>query len=256
MNATKKKKKFLLSWQFHNILFGKENWCIYVFWGEKPRNHRKWCHSFVYTLIRWTRQWRLRIMSDFRFSPTSTHHWSRIEGHIPKRPPSWFCNVRAFPIFAQYDPILDIFISLNTDRSLSLELFNTLHYQSVINNTQASKEATINKSFMLHLLVSIRTFAFRLIIFCTIIVRGIVKGSISSAHRPPSSLVVEMPVETHERFVLITFMLQKRCALLDTKLLQISKKFRIPYQMLCFPAIFQRFPSHLRIMIRFFRLRL
>lgn len=82
------------------------------------------------------------------------------------------------------------------------------------------------------LLVSIRTFAFRLIIFCTIIVSRIVKGSISSTNWSPSSLVVEMPIEAYERFVLITFMLQKRSALLDSKLLQISKKFRISYQML------------------------
>lgn len=54
------------------------------------------------------------------------------------------------------------------------------------------------------LLVSVRTFAFRLVIFCTIVVCRVVEGAVPPSDGPPSSLVVEMPVKTHEWLVLIT----------------------------------------------------
>lgn len=81
-----------------------------------------------------------------------------------------------------------------------------------------------NKQILyVYLLVSIRTFSFRFVVFRTIVVGRVVERSVSSTNRPPATLVIKVPIETHEWFVLITFMLQKRSALLDAKLLQISK---------------------------------
>lgn len=75
-------------------------------------------------------------------------------------------------------------------------------------------------------LVSIGTDARCFVIFSAIIVRAIIKRAISASDRSPSSLVHEMPMETGERSMLCTFVLQEERALLDAKLFQISRKQR------------------------------
>jgi hypothetical protein len=73
-------------------------------------------------------------------------------------------------------------------------------------------------------LVSIWTFSFCLVVFCAIVVCRVIKGPISSPDGSASSLIIEMPIETYERLVLIAFMLQKRKTLLDSELFQIPTK--------------------------------
>lgn len=161
-----------------------------------------------------------------------------------------------FRFFAQYDTLLDVLSASNTFYPINFHFLTTLLQRT---NTQRRSESTaaINKQILYaNLLISIRTFAFRLVILCTIVISRIIKRSVPSSNGPSSSLVIKMPIKTYEGFVLITFMLQKRSALLDTKLLQIAKKIRIPYQMLQFTAILHLFTLHLRVMIRFFSLRL
>lgn len=75
-----------------------------------------------------------------------------------------------------------------------------------------------------HLLIAVRTDARRLVVFGTVVVRTVVEGAVPLANRAPPTLVHEVPVEADERPVLVAFVLQKRLALLDTELLQVSEK--------------------------------
>lgn len=72
-----------------------------------------------------------------------------------------------------------------------------------------------------HLLVSIRAFSFRFIIFCAIIICRIIKCSITSPYWTSSSLIIKMPIKTDKWLMLVAFMLQKRKTLIDTKFFQI-----------------------------------
>lgn len=72
-----------------------------------------------------------------------------------------------------------------------------------------------------HLLISIRTYATVLIIESTVDIGTVVEGTISLLHWSSPPLVHEVPMETCERSVLVTLVLQKSFALLHTKLLQV-----------------------------------
>lgn len=76
-------------------------------------------------------------------------------------------------------------------------------------------------SLLHHLLISIRTYATVLIIESTVDIWTVVEGTISLLHWSSPSLVHEVPMETCERSVLVTLVLQKSFALLHTKLLQV-----------------------------------
>lgn len=113
-------------------------------------------------------------------------------------------------------------------------------------------------------LVPIGTDASRLVVFCAIVVRAVIKRAIPASDRPPPPLVHEMPVETGERSMLCTFVLQEERALLDAKLFQIPGKQRtfqpVRHTKTVRVRCTQRHRTlrapkiHLRVMIRFFRL--
>lgn len=136
------------------------------------------------------------------FPPFTTHNRTRIEGHNPERPPSWFLCSRVSD-FAQYDETFFVLISQsvpNTD-------FRHFQRTTSLSITLRASHFRFSEPFgasLGDLLVSVRTFAFRLVVFCTIVVCRVVEGAIPSPDGPPPSLVVKMPVKTHEWLVLIT----------------------------------------------------
>ena len=75
----------------------------------------------------------------------------------------------------------------------------------------------------IYLLVSIGTDTICLVIFRTVNIRTVIKCPVSFPNGSTPSLIHEMPVETSEGSVLRTFVLQKKCALLCSKLFQISE---------------------------------
>lgn len=80
---------------------------------------------------------------------------------------------------------------------------------------------------MQYLLISVRTYSSRLVIFGTVDIWAVGKRPVSLLYRPPSSLVEKMPVKASERPVLLTFVLKKELALLGPKLFQIPVGERI-----------------------------
>lgn len=78
-----------------------------------------------------------------------------------------------------------------------------------INQTEHAYSGLEQPPNHLHSLISIRTGTRSLIIFGTIDVWAVVKGSVPSPDGPASPLVQEMPVETGKRPVLCTFVLYK-----------------------------------------------
>lgn len=62
---------------------------------------------------------------------------------------------------------------------------------------------------MMHLLVSIRTFPLSFVIFGTVVVCTVVECSIFPPYRSSSSLIIKVPIETYEWFMLIALMLQE-----------------------------------------------
>lgn len=75
-----------------------------------------------------------------------------------------------------------------------------------------------------YLLVAVRTDARRLVVFGTIIVGTVVKGSVPFANWSAPSLVHKVPVEADERSMLVTFVLEERLALFDTEFFEVSAK--------------------------------
>lgn len=70
-------------------------------------------------------------------------------------------------------------------------------------------------------LISIRARPCTLVVFNAIHIRVVIKGPVSSANRPPSSLVQEVPVETGEGTVLGALVLHEQWTLFCSKLLEI-----------------------------------
>lgn len=75
-----------------------------------------------------------------------------------------------------------------------------------------------NRRNLRHLLVTIWTNSGGFIVFCAIVVGTIVKSAISPPHRPPTSLILKVPIEADERPMLIAFVLQKIRTLFHSKL--------------------------------------
>ena len=71
-------------------------------------------------------------------------------------------------------------------------------------------------------LISIWTYARRLVIFRAIIIRAIIKRSIPAPDGTTPPLVHKMPVEACERTMLSALVLQEERTLFDAKLLQVT----------------------------------
>lgn len=89
-------------------------------------------------------------------------------------------------------------------------MFNRVH----TGKTDSALHFTFTLSFQIlvllwYLLIAIGAFPFSLVIFCAVIVCWIIKCSITSSDRSSSSLIIEMPIKTYKRFMLIAFVLQK-----------------------------------------------
>lgn len=73
-----------------------------------------------------------------------------------------------------------------------------------------SKRRRWNKRTALYSLITIRTKASCLVIFCTVYICRIVEHSISKLfNRSPSSLIVKVPIKACEWFMLGTFVLEE-----------------------------------------------
>lgn len=82
-----------------------------------------------------------------------------------------------------------------------------------------------------HLLVSVGTEAGGLVVFGAVDVGAVVERAVPPAERPPTSLVLEMPMETSEGPMLLTLVLQKQRALLHSELFEIpTMKARFSFE--------------------------
>lgn len=72
-----------------------------------------------------------------------------------------------------------------------------------------------------HSLVSIRADSSSFVVFAAIVVGAVIEASVPFSHRPTTSLVHEMPVETCERPMLSALVLEEEGTLLDSEFLQI-----------------------------------
>lgn len=72
------------------------------------------------------------------------------------------------------------------------------------------------------LLISIRTYPWRLVIEGTVDVWTVVESAVSAFDRAPSALVRKVPLEASERPMLVTLVLEKSSTLLHSEFLQIS----------------------------------
>lgn len=70
-----------------------------------------------------------------------------------------------------------------------------------------------------HLLVAVRTDSCCLIVFGAVVVGAVIERAVSLADRSPASLVHKVPVEAHERPMLVAFVLQERWTLVYAELL-------------------------------------
>lgn len=71
----------------------------------------------------------------------------------------------------------------------------------------------------LYLLIALGTDSSCLIVFGAIIISTVIKCSIAFADRPPTTLVLKMPIEANEGAMLVAFVLQERLALLHAEFL-------------------------------------
>lgn len=91
-------------------------------------------------------------------------------------------------------------------------------------SSSALMEAAWRNVFWGHSLISFGTGARPLIVFGAVNVRAVVEGPVPSADGSAAPLVQEVPVETGERSVLCTFMLDEQGALLRSELFQVSEE--------------------------------
>jgi len=68
-------------------------------------------------------------------------------------------------------------------------------------------------------LIAFGTDSSSLIIFGAIIISTVIKCSITFTYRPPTTLILKMPIEANEGAMLVAFVLQERLALLHAEFL-------------------------------------
>lgn len=72
---------------------------------------------------------------------------------------------------------------------------------------------------MKYLLIALRTNSSCFIVFSAIIISTVIKCSIAFADRPPTTLILKMPIKANEGAMLVAFVLQKRLTLLHAEFL-------------------------------------